>query len=93
VDPVNELFKDDTTTTITVEYLALKPGVNSSVLLSELYYRNKEGHSYADITGNKQKPEILARDSNGKITSYKIDTNLPIFKNKQGKRLMLDKND
>ena len=93
VDPVNELFKDDTTTTITVEYLALKPGVNSSVLLSELYYRNKEGHSYADITGNKQKPEILARDSNGKITSYKIYTNLPIFKNKQGKRLMLDKND
>ena len=53
-----------------------------STLLSELYYRNKEGHAYADIDVNKQEPNTKEK---------LIHTNAPIFKNLQGKREMLPK--
>lgn len=53
-----------------------------STLLSELYYRNKEGHAYADTDVNKQEPNIKEK---------LIHTNAPIFKNLQGKREMLPK--
>ena len=80
VKEVHELLKDTSTQYITAYYLALKPEVNPSELLSELYYRNSKGRVYADVDVNKIAP------SNGKI-----HTNLPIFKNKLGKRIMLPK--
>lgn len=52
----------------------------SDKLLSELYYRNKEGHSYADDETNRLTPTDTTT------------TNLPIFKGKDGKRQMLPRN-
>lgn len=77
IKTTNELLKDSVTW-VDVYYLVLKEEVSPSKLLSELYYRNIRGISYADTDVNKRAPE------NGKIY-----TNLPIFKNKVGKRLML----
>ena len=76
VDTIKTLFKP--INSIRVSYLTLKPGVRISDLYSELYYRNKRKVSYADADEYKVAPG----DS-----SYSID--LPIFKNKAGKRLML----
>ena len=58
-----------------------------STLLSELYYRNKEGHAYADTDVNKQEPNTKESLNIGEL----IHTNAPIFKNLQGKREMLPK--
>ena len=80
VREVNTLFKEGVKT-VTVYYLALKAGVNASVLLSELYYRNIAGHTYADYDVNKYEPV------DGVILIDK-----PIFKNKLGQRVMLPKN-
>ena len=88
VNPVNELLKDEQTTHIKVNYLALKDGVDPKELLSELYWRNKENHAYADSNGNKISPKD--EDGNGNTG---IHTNLPIFKDVSGKRLMLDEKD
>lgn len=77
VDKTNELLKDGNITFIEASYLSLNSDVSVSTLLSELYYRNSQGHSYADIDTNKLEP------------NPDIHINLPIFKNKQGKRLML----
>ena len=77
VTKVNTLFKEGVDKVL-VYYLALKDSINPSSLLSELYYRNRAGNSYADIDLNKAAPE------NGVI-----HTNKPIFKNKLGQRLML----
>lgn len=49
-------------------------------LLSEVYYRNKAGHAYADISINKVDP-----------TSNDYSIYDPIFKDLSGKRLMLPK--
>ena len=76
VDTINTLFKS--INSIKVSYLTLKPGVRISDLYSELYYRNKRRVSYADSDIYKVAPG----DSD-----YTPD--LPIFKNKAGKRLML----
>ena len=76
VDTINTLFKP--INSIRVSYLTLKPGVRISDLYSELYYRNKRRVSYADSDIYKVAPG----DSD-----YTPD--LPIFKNKAGKRLML----
>ena len=76
---VNTLF-EDRVTSVKVYYLKFKDMKRASELLSELYYRNSAGHSYADYEEYKLKP-----------TGSVIHTNLPIFKNKQGKRLMLPK--
>ena len=80
VTHVNELLNDIQTTKIQVYYLCFKEGCSVKNILSELYYRNINGNSYADEDENKFIPTI-----------NDIRTNLPIFKNKQGKRLMLDK--
>lgn len=79
VNTVNELLKSNVKY-VTVHYLVLKENVNPAVLLSELYYRNSQGNSYADVDSHKIAP------INGRIL-----THLPIFKNKLGKRLMLPK--
>ena len=80
VKTVNTLFEDNVSQ-IKVYYLTYV-GKNINELLSELYYRNKAGHSYSDINENKVAP--------GKENL--IYTNCPIFKNKSGKRLLLPKN-
>jgi hypothetical protein len=54
-----------------------------------LYWRNSEGRSYADDDKNKIEP-IIEKDNKGNITKCTIHQDLPIFKNKAGKRLMLD---
>ena len=77
VNTVNELFKSNVDY-VTVSYLTLN--TDASKLLSELYYRNSAGISYADVDAHKQAPD------NGIIR-----TDLPIFKNKLGKRIMLPK--
>ena len=76
VDTINTLFKP--IKSIKVSYLVLKSGVRISDLYSELYYRNSRGVSYADADKYKVAPGD---------PEYKPD--LPIFKNKTGKRLML----
>ena len=78
VNPVNEVNKSGNTTSITVSYLVLKTNVQN--LLSEIYYRNKAGHTYADVSSNKIAP-----------TNGQIHIGLPIFKNTAGKRLILPK--
>ena len=40
--------KDEAITEVTISYLRLKNNVTIKQLLSELYYRNDQGHSYAD---------------------------------------------
>ena len=77
VNTVNELLKDNVKY-IYVHYLALKDDVDPSSLLSDIYYRNSKGNSYADTDINKVTP-----------LDGKILTHLPIFKNKAGKRVML----
>ena len=77
VNPVNEIFKSNVNNVV-VSYLTFNG--DASELLSELYYRNSEGITYADVDSHKKAPE------NGVIY-----TNLPIFKNKSGKRVMLPK--
>ena len=77
VNKVNTLFKDEVTE-VPVSYLVLKEPEKAWQLNSEVYYRNALGRSYADSDSNKVAPE------NGRI-----HTNLPIFKNKAGKRLTL----
>ena len=79
VQEVNTLFKDGVKE-IQVSYLKLKDVADLRTLNSELYYRNKEGRSYADIDSNK-----VAPGEDG------YDFEKPIFKNKLGKRLMLPK--
>lgn len=79
VEKVNTLFNDGVER-VRVSYLKLKKDVDSSILNSELYYRNKERHSYADIDSNKVAPGEAG-----------YDLTKPIFKNKLGKRLMLPK--
>ena len=75
---------------VKVSVLKLAEGVNVKDLLSELYYRNSSGHSYADVDSNKIKPtEGL---DVGEL-NYTIHLNKPIFKNKAGKRLLLDEKD
>ena len=74
---------------IKVAYLKLNDYVNVENLLSELYYRNNEGHSYADINDNKVDAEVV-KDALGNVTGFDVKLGLPIFKNLAGKRLMLE---
>ena len=91
ISPTKTLFnKDEAIKEVTISYLRLKNNVTVKQLLSELYYRNDKGHSYADDDSNQKKP-ILIYDANDQLIDYTIHTNLPIFKNKQGKRIMLPK--
>ena len=77
VQEVYELNKKQSAKEVKVYYLVLEG--DKQQLRSELYYRNKKGHSYADIDQNKIIPDGTLE--------------LPIFKNKQGKRLMLSKDE
>lgn len=81
IHPVNELLKSNVKS-VQVYYLVLKQDKNVSDLLSELYYRNKEYNTYADFNTNMIKPSH---------EDYLID--MPIFKNRAGKRIMLDEKD
>lgn len=78
VKEVQELLKTSTTKTVDVWYLTINPA-NAKELLSELYYRNNVGNSYADVVQNKVAP------------NPNIHLGKPIFKDKTGKRLMLEK--
>ena len=75
---VNELLKSEPTTQITVNYLAVDR-TKVTELLSEIYYRNNRGSASPDDIKNKIAPV------NGIIQLGK-----PIFKDKTGKRLMLE---
>ena len=77
VKEVKTLFSGDgTVTKVPVSYLALADGVNYKELLSELYYRNIIGRSYADYDNNKELPftRKLSTVKEAAGTSYvKID--------------------
>ena len=78
--------------TIVTYGLKLKTEVNVTSLLSELYYRNRAGHSYADDDGNKIGCEELFIFDDGKPINYKDFENIsnkPIYKNLTGKRVNL----
>ena len=87
VNTVNTLFKNNVKS-IKVAYLCLNNYVDVSQLLSEIYYRNSKGHAYADIDDNKCTADV-EKDSSGNIVSCDVKIDLPIFKNKAGKRLTL----
>ena len=91
---VDELLKDSPTNSVHVYYLALADGVTPDVLLSEIYYRNKAYHSYADDIINAVKPQdIVKDDADNIVADLGIKVGMPIFKNKAGKRLTLDEGD
>ena len=75
--------------------LKLKNNVDINELFSELYYRNKDGHSYADYDDSKLLlTEHLNYNSNGKPISLKSGVlDCPIFKDITGKRKCLDRKD
>ena len=96
VKPIHDLFSDPTDpkiSNVTVYYLSLKEDQYPEDLLSELYYRNINGTSSADDSASKATPLPTLRDleSGKEFDSYKVRINLPIFKDKSGKRLMLPK--
>lgn len=67
VATVNEMIKSDVKY-VNVSYLKLKTGFYVSDLLSELYYRNSAGISYADIDSHKKAPDMAMYE----ITNVKI---------------------
>ena len=67
VATVNEIIKSDVTY-VEVSYLALKPEFYTADLLSELYYRNSAGNSYADVDSHKKAPDQAMYE----ITNIKI---------------------
>ena len=66
VKTVDEMIKSDVRY-VDVCYLALKEGVYTKDLLSDIYYRNKENHSYADIDMNKVGPLPAAYSITNKV--------------------------
>lgn len=83
VEPVNEMIKSDVKW-VEASYLTLKEGFYVSDLLSELYYRNSEGISYADTDLHKKAPDMAMYE----VTNVKIpDTQL---KNKEVVKRLLD---
>ena len=66
VAAVDEIIKSDVRF-VEVSYLALKEGVYTKDLLSELYYRNGAGHAYADIDINKVEPLPSAYSITNKV--------------------------
>ena len=90
VDLCNQLLADNVAF-VKVGYLRLRDKAKVSDLLSEIYYRNAEGHSYADVDSNKL--DTYIRNDSKEIIGRIIHTNKPIFKNSAGKRLNLPEND
>ena len=68
VDTVNEMIKSDVKW-VEVSYLKLKEGFYTSDLLSELYYRNIAGISYADTDLHKVAPDMAMYE----VTNRKIE--------------------
>lgn len=66
--------------------LKLKEQYTPFDIMSEIYYRNKEGNSYSDYDTNKIK---IGDTLNGKVLSIEDIQNYPIFKDITGKRLTL----
>ena len=71
VNTVNELLKSNVTF-INVSYLVLKSDVNVRTLVSELYYRNSAGISYADTDVHKIGPTPIREGSTLKIEGTQI---------------------
>ena len=63
---------------------------NIEEFYSELYYRNKEGHSYSDNTTNSYNYINYDKDNNP-ISLDKKALQLPIFKDSTGKRINLSR--
>ena len=95
VEECNTLLKDGVDK-IKISYLTIKENC-ANKLLSELYYRNIQGISYGDTEENKRDPWLkndnneYIKDENENLILDTVYINYPIFKNKQGKRLMLPK--
>ena len=66
VTKVNEVIKSDVVY-VDVCYLTLADGFFTTDLLSEIYYRNKQGRVYADIDANKVAPEPSMYSFNNKV--------------------------
>ena len=67
VKPVHDLYSTNTDAKIdhvTAYYLTLKENYYPEDLLSEIYYRNVAGHSYADDSVNKVGPKQVFRTYN-----------------------------
>lgn len=88
VQRTNTKYESDVQS-IKVAYLKLNDYVNVENLLSELYYRNTKGRSYADIDDNKVDAGV-EKDALGNVTKFDVKLGWPIFKNLAGKRLMLE---
>lgn len=68
VKPVDEMIKSDVKY-VDASYLTLKEGFSPSDLLSELYYRNSAGISYADTDLHKKAPDTAMYE----VTNKKIE--------------------
>ena len=68
VETVDEMIKSEVKW-VDVSYLTLKEGFSPVDLLSEIYYRNNKGHSYADVDANKQAPDTAMYN----VTNRKIE--------------------
>ena len=78
------------TNNVHLQALCFNDEYNPSNLYSELYYRNSAGNSYSDVDTNKT---LIIEEVDGVkcLDSSQID--LPIFKDKSGKRLMIEDRD
>ena len=78
---------------IPVYGLYLAEGVSVMDLASELYYRNVAGNCFSDWESNQG--GVVGNESGNNVASLPniIANNYPIYKNRAGKRLTLDRND
>lgn len=72
------------------KFFIYEPKYNPSALLSELYYRNKEGNSYSDYESNKMKVGDIIDNQTITLNDI-VNKNYPIYKDITGKRPYLDK--
>ena len=72
--------------------LFFKDNYSVNDLFSELYYRNSKGNSYSDVSDNKRNYIIYDEENYKPINLDLSALNLPIFKDKTGKRPMLERN-
>ena len=80
VKPVNEIVKSDVNY-VDVGYLKLRDGVYTTNLLSELYYRNSAGISYADVDEHKVAPQpFMYSFSHTKIENTRIKNKIVLDK-------------
>ena len=82
VNTVNEMIKSNVEW-VEASYLTLKEGFYVSDLLSELYYRNSEGISYADVDAHKKVPDMAMYE----VTNVKIP-NTQLINKEVVKRLL-----